>query len=134
MPHELAPSTRHYWRVRAFDHLRVGDWSPIWSFTTPAIVQAPPPGGGGGGSSPTPTPAANDDLNVNSIIIAKGEDIRGWAVTSTVISAGHIGDDICIDHTKAGRWPVLPWFDSGSTVEGNQWFFANIGGARSPSA
>jgi hypothetical protein len=92
----------------------------------PVVAPPPPPSGGGGG---TPTPAPNDEINVNAITIALGEDIRGWAVTSTVISARHTGDDMCISHTKQGQWPRLPWFgDSSVLVEGNQWFFANIGG------
>jgi len=134
VPHELATSTSHFWRARAFDASRVGEWSRIVSFITPAPVvvtppptpPTPPPRGGGGG---TPTPAANDEINVNAITVVFGVDIRSWAVTSTVTSATHNGDDLCIRHTKQGQWPRLPWFgDNSVIVEGNQWFFANIGG------
>ncbi len=126
VPFPLQPATRYYWRAIAFDAGHQGPWSPIWSFVTGAAA-APPTGGGGGGAPPTS--AANDEIDVKTIVIALGEDIRGWAVTSTVTSAGHVGGDICIDHTKAGRWPQLPWFgDPNVPVEGNQWFFAKIGG------
>ncbi|MEO7191070.1 MAG: hypothetical protein ABI051_08435 [Vicinamibacterales bacterium] len=124
VPNELAASTRFFWRVRAFDFARVGEWSAVRSFVTPAAAAGPTPPQPG-----TPTPAPNDDIDVRNISVVKGEDIRGWAVTSTITSAGRSGGDLCINHTKAGRWPTVGWFgDNSVLVEGNQWFFANIGG------
>lgn len=121
---ELAASTRFYWRARAFDALRIGEWSPVWSFVTPApVVVTPSPG------DPGPiTTAPNDQIDMRTVTIALGADFRNWAVTSTLTSVTHIGLDLCTYHTKAGRWPALPFFDTGATVEGNQWFFALING------
>jgi hypothetical protein len=121
----LAASTRFFWRVRAFDFARTGSFSPIRSFTTPAAASTPPPPSGGGSNGPAP----NDELDLRTVTIVLGADITNWAVTSTMTSAGHNGSDLCTNHTKAGRWPALPWFDDpGVVVEGNQWMFAKIGG------
>jgi hypothetical protein len=120
----LAANTHFYWRARAFDSGHTGDYSRVFSFVTP-LADVGTGGGGGGG---TPTSAPNDQLDMNLVTIAKGADIRGWAVTSTMTSVTHIGTELCTNHTMAGRWPVLPFFDTGATVEGNQWFFANING------
>jgi hypothetical protein len=58
----------------------------------------------------------------------KGEPILNWAVTSTLTRVTS-GSTLCTEHTKAGQWPILPWFDvPGVTVEGNQIMIANIGG------
>ena len=118
----LAASTRFFWRARAFDFARVGNWSAVRSFTTGAgTVVTPPP--------PTTNPAPNDQLDLRQVtIVSRDANITNWAVTSTVISAAHSGSDMCINHTMAGRWPQLPFFDTGAAIEGNQWFFAQIGG------
>jgi hypothetical protein len=122
---ELAASTRFFWRARAFDFGRVGDWSSVRSFITPAPATAPP-------SSPAPgnpTPAPNDQIDLRTAtIVSRDANITGWAVTSTITSASYNGSDLCTNHTMAGRWPQLPFFDTGATIEGNQWFFASIGG------
>ena len=121
---ELAASTRFFWRSRAFDFARVGDWSATRSFTTPSASVTPPGDPGGGGSGPAP----NDQIDLRTVTFALGANISGWTVSSTVLTAAHTGDQLCINHTKAGKWPVLPFFDTGATIEGNQWFFASIGG------
>jgi hypothetical protein len=121
----LAPQTRFFWRVRAFDASHTGDPSPIRSFVTGGSTAAPPPSGGGGSNGPAP----NDAIDLRDVTFAKGENITDWAVTSTVLSAAHSGGDLCIDHTKAGHWPALPWFDDPDTlVEGNQWVFVKLDG------
>lgn len=118
-------NTTYFWRARAFDPGHTGPWSDVWSFKTPA---APPTGGGGGGGGPT-GPAPNDAIDLRDVTIVKGENIGNWAVTSTITSAHHSGQDLCTGHTKQGQWPVLGFFDiPGVTVEGNQWMFAFIGG------
>jgi len=128
IPNDLANSTRYYWRARAFDNANhAGNYTNTFSFVTPApvIVTPPPPTGGGDG---TPTTAPNDQIDMKQVTVALGADLRGWAVTSTMIAASHTNGDLCTNHTKAGKWPQLPFFDTGATVEGNQWFFAFIGG------
>jgi hypothetical protein len=122
---ELAPSTRYFWRARAFDFARIGNWSSVVSFVTSAAA-APPPSNPPPGN---PTPAPNDQIDLRTVqFISRDANITAWSVTSTVTTAGFNGSDLCIGHTQAGRWPQLPFFDTGATIEGNQWFFANIGG------
>lgn len=123
IPDNLTPSTRYFWRARAFDTLNhVGNYSDVFSFVTTAGAAQTPTDPG------TPQTAPDDQIDMKQVTIALGADIRGWAVTSTMISASHTGGDLCTNHTKAGRWPELPFFDTGATVEGNQWFFVNLGG------
>jgi hypothetical protein len=127
VPNDLQTSTQYYWHAQAFDTTSSArsPWSDTFAFVTPAVKAVPP--GGGGGSAPTTAP--NDQIDMRNVIIAKGADIRSWAVTSTMTSVTHKGDELCTYHTMAGRWPVLPFFDDPSaTIEGNQWFFALIGG------
>ncbi|MEO8482595.1 MAG: hypothetical protein ABI634_10325 [Acidobacteriota bacterium] len=122
IPSDLSPGTRYFWRSRAFDtQNHVGDYSDIWTFVTAAATAAPP-------TDQPPQTAPDDQIDMKQVTIALGADVRGWAVTSTMISATHVGGDLCTNHTKAGRWPALPFFDTGATVEGNQWFFVNLNG------
>jgi hypothetical protein len=122
IPSDLTPATRYYWRARAFDtQNHVGDYSDIFSFVTSAGTSPGP-------TDPGPQSSPDDQIDMKQVTIALGADIRGWAVTSTMISAAHTGGDLCTNHTKAGRWPALPFFDTGATVEGNQWFFVNLNG------
>jgi hypothetical protein len=122
IPSDLAPATRYFWRARAFDtQNHVGEYSDIFSFVTSAGTSPGPTG-------PPAQTSPDDQLDMKQVTIALGADIRGWAVTSSMISAAHVGGDLCTNHTKAGRWPALPFFDTGATVEGNQWFFVNLNG------
>jgi hypothetical protein len=58
---ELKASTKHYWRVRAFDPNVTSPWSLTQSFTTPAAVVTPP--------TPPPDPgAACNSSNPDTII------------------------------------------------------------------
>lgn len=121
---DLAASTQFFWRARAFDFARVGAWSSVRGFTTAAAAPTTPPPGGG-----TPTPAPNDQIDLRTVTyVSTSANVTNWAVTSTMLSAGHVGDQLCTNHTMAGRWPQLPFFDTGATIEGNQWVFASIGG------
>lgn len=67
-------------------------------------------------------------LDLNTVIWAKGVNAKDWTPTSTITSATHVGTTLCINHTKAGLWPTVPFFDSPDPVEGNQWLFAFISG------
>ncbi len=126
LPNSLVAQTTYYWRVRAVaESGHEGPWTAPWSFITPNAVVAPPPPSSGGGAPP----AANDQIDLNKVVFAKGSNISGWSVTSTVTKAYHQGADMCIEHSMAGRWPRIPWLgDPNVPVEGNQWFFAQIGG------
>jgi hypothetical protein len=91
--------------------------------TQPAQEPPPPPPPASGGS------ASADTLDLGSVTIALGADIRNWAVTSTLTSASFDGRDLCTFHTMAGRGPQLPGFGYPNVlVEGNQWMFANNNG------
>jgi hypothetical protein len=50
------------------------------------------------------------------------ENVSNWEVTSKVTAVNIDHDTICIEHTKAGRWPRR------GIGEGNPWVVANIGG------
>jgi hypothetical protein len=85
---------------------------------TPA-PQPPPP------TPPPPTtppgPAGQEPIDLAQVTWLH-TNVSGWAVTSR-ITGGRIGDPpICIDHTKAGRWPVA------DGLEGNPWIFVNLDG------
>jgi hypothetical protein len=84
----------------------------------PPPPAAPPPSTGGGGGSGGGS--EGDELDPNQIIWLD-HDVRNFAVTSTITSV-RAGGPVCIEHTKAGKWPVV---DGG---EGNPWVFANING------
>ena len=85
---------------------------------------SPPPAPGGGS-----TPSANDAINLRTVSWSIGENMTNWAVTSTMLSAGWSAGTLCTNHTKAGQWPVLPFFgDPSTTVEGNQVVIAKING------
>jgi hypothetical protein len=78
---------------------------------------APPP------SRPAPpsgsAPGAPVDLRQVTWI---DPDISGWPETSRITSASIGNPPICIDHTKAGRWPVK------DGLEGNPWVIAHVNG------
>ena len=59
LPGVLADATTYYWQVQARNSTTSGDWSGIWSFTTPTVdlpapaLLAPPDGGTGLPTAPT---------------------------------------------------------------------------------
>lgn len=63
----------------------------------------------------------NDDINANSLRWLHA-DASGWEVSSTVTSVSVSSAQICINHTKAGRWPVR------DGLEGNPWIVAQVDG------
>lgn len=123
VPNDLQVNTKYYWRAKAFDPTHQGPYTNVFSFVTPANNNGP-----GTNTPDTPTTSANDQIDMRTVTIALGADVRSWAVTSTMTSVTHIGTTLCTNHTKAGKWPAVPFFDSGATVEGNQWFVVNLNG------
>ena len=103
-----------HWRMFATDGTVTGPWSSGQSFRTPA-APAPPPGGGG----------AADELNLEQVTWLH-TNVSGWPKTSTITSTSIGGPPICIHHTKSGSWPGVS--SSGTTVAGNPWIFAKVGG------
>jgi len=123
----LEYSRIYYWRARATDGVAQSAYSSANAFSVdPPVVVTPPP------TTPPPgppPPSANDAIDLRTVSFVKGENTSGWAVTSTMISAGWSAGTLCTNHTKAGQWPILPFFDDPyTTVEGNQVVFAKING------
>jgi hypothetical protein len=76
--------------------------------------------------TPTPTPGAGtDELDLSQVTFLH-TDISRWAITSRLTNVSIRSDSICLDHTKAGRWPVT--LMETAEVEGNPWIIANING------
>jgi hypothetical protein len=86
---------------------------------------APPPPPPPPPSTPPTTPDDDDDPDVPfklSDVTWLHTDVSRWAETSRITDVDITSSQICIEHTKAGRWP------SRGGLEGNPWVFAQIGG------
>jgi hypothetical protein len=86
-----------------------------------------------GGSSPGPgpgIPSGNDAIDPNSItwLGPATTNVSGWRATSTITSVDIRGDDICINHTKSGQWPLVSIDENPPNIEGNPVIIVNIGG------
>jgi hypothetical protein len=66
-----------------------------------------------------------DDLDLSKVSFLH-TNISGWPSTSQITSVRITGSQICVYHTKSGRWPVKVL--SGVAVEGNPWVVANRNG------
>ena len=66
------------------------------------------------------------DLKTAVIEIGPG-DIANWEETAVVTDAYYVPGSLCIFHTRLGVWPPTLFASDGTTIEGNQWVFANIG-------
>jgi hypothetical protein len=81
----------------------------------PTLPGPTPPG-------PVPPPPGNGGVIDLTQVVWLDPDVSRWAETSRITGAS-IGDPpICIEHTKAGRWPVK------DGAEGNPWVFVNLAG------
>ena len=81
---------------------------------TPAPPAPPPSQSSGGGST-----ASSIDLNSVKWLHT---NVSGWAETSRITNVSIGNPPICIEHTKAGRWPAK------NGLEGNPWIFVNLNG------
>jgi hypothetical protein len=93
---------------------RSGDATAVLNLTIaqgPPSSSPPPPGGGSGDS--TIDLASVTWLHTN---------VSRWAETSRITRVSVGAPPICIEHTKAGKWPVK------DGLEGNPWVFVNRGG------
>ena len=77
-------------------------------------------GGDGGGGSP-------DEIDLSQVVFLN-YNISGWPITSTLTSVSISAGEICMPHTKAGKWPTTAETGSGVTVEANTWVIANVNG------
>lgn len=78
------------------------------------VPPAPPSESSGGGSS-----SSSIDLNAVKWLHT---NVSGWAETSRITNVSIGNPPICIEHTKAGRWPAK------NGLEGNPWIFVNLNG------
>jgi hypothetical protein len=83
----------------------------------------PPNNPGGGGGSVVEQPGLPFSLGNVEWLHA---DVSGWRVTSQITDITITSDEICIYHTKSGRWPA--YHQDGVAAEGNPWVFGNVGG------
>ncbi len=77
-------------------------------------------GGGGGGNS-------QDELDLSQVVFLN-HNISAWQITSTLTGVSISPGQICMPHTKAGKWPVAIEPGGGVSVEGNPWVIANVNG------
>lgn len=71
-----------------------------------------------------------DAFDLSAAIIVKGAPgVATWPMTATLDEVTIASEELCTYHSKAGQWPTVPFFDDPENpIEGNQWYFANIGG------
>ena len=89
-----------------------GDARAGLSLTIAQAAPAQPPPSSGG---------ATDSIDLNSVTWLH-TNVSGWAETSRITNVSVGAPPICIEHTKAGQWPVK------DGLEGNPWVFVNQGG------
>jgi hypothetical protein len=116
---------------------KLGMCSPINTVST-AATGTPPAGGGSKPETPHSGPIvlgtvvdAPTDFNINNVswITLKGpEDMTKWNATSKITSVKFSRKEICIDHTKKGKWPKMKIFGNGAVGEGNPWLIVKTGG------
>jgi hypothetical protein len=116
----------YYWRAKATDGSAQSAYSAVNKFLVSSVT-APPPSPG-----PPPGPAANDAIDLSTVIWVKGVNTSRWAVTSTMISVSYDAahESLCLEHTAQGKWPRLNFLGDPANgyVEASQIIMANIGG------
>ena len=125
LPTDLAFDRHYFWRARGTNGTVVGEFSDVTFFRTPTEEAVVTPGSGTPGGTTGASP--DDQLDINSVVFSYSNP-SGWAQTSTVTSTQVGAPPICINHTKAGQWPVIRTGKNDTAVEGNPWVFAKIGG------
>jgi hypothetical protein len=118
VPVALATGTNYFWRAQAFEGDNTSPWSPLARFQTP-VPKAPTPSGG------------VDDIDPRAItwLSPSTTDVGGWRITSTVTGVDQYGDTVCVNHTKAGQWPLVDVFRDGVTmIEGRILIVAQFNG------
>jgi hypothetical protein len=89
------------------------------------VQRSPSPGPG-----PIPPAGSGDQIDPRSIrwLSPASTDVSGWRITSTITSVDIAGDRICINHTKAGQWPLVSIDSNPPNIEGNPMIVVNING------
>jgi hypothetical protein len=72
-------------------------------------------------SEPPRPLASGDQIDPRTIewLTPASTNVSGWAVTSTITGVSINGDDICINHTKSGQWPLVSIDGNPPNIEGN---------------
>ena len=132
-PSGLGYDLTYYWRVHVRARARAGDvvgpFSATWSFRTPSSGGGGGGEGGGGGGG-----GGGDEIDLSQVTFLHS-DVSNWAITSRVTETSVRPDEVCVYHTKAGRWPfsrdVFPpdeEYPNGAPIAGNIWIFGFING------
>lgn len=67
-----------------------------------------------------------EGIDLRTAIFVKGPNVHSWAETSRITDVRISASQICVEHTRLGQWPPVPFFDDpGTTAEGNFGFCAN---------
>jgi hypothetical protein len=107
--------------------LTTADGSSVRETIRVEIAEAPaPPPAPSPSPSPSPSPdpgpvPSGEPIDLSRVVWLH-TNVSNWRVTSTITNVSIGNPPICIEHTKAGRWPTV------NGLEGNPWIFANING------
>ena len=107
---DLALDTTYYWRVQAVDQASAGTsgFSATRSFTTILTI------------------------DLRTVNYQRFVNVADWPETNRILSVDQDGGGsgpMCINHTKSGQWPTVPFLgDPSNHVEGSQWYLAQING------
>jgi hypothetical protein len=92
---------------------RSGDATAVLSLTIAQGSSSPP--------APASGSAGDSTIDLNSVTWLH-TNVSRWAETSRITKVSVGAPPICIEHTKAGQWPVK------DGLEGNPWVFVNLDG------
>jgi hypothetical protein len=114
----------YYWRAKATDGTGQSSYAAARKFSISNGAPSPGP--------PSPTPGANDQIDLSKVIWLKGVNTSTWTITSTMIGVSYDAshEALCTEHTAQGKWPRLDFMGDPANgyVEASQIIIANIGG------
>ena len=99
--------------------------SPSQSPTAPEAAALTPTADPVGGPS-----GSKDQIDPKNIrwLSPASTDVSNWSITSQISSVDIHGDEICINHTKSGQWPLVSIDGNSPNIEGNPMIVAKIDG------
>jgi hypothetical protein len=79
-----------------------------------------------------PFRALPDQIDATTVVYLHGPNFSSWPITRTLTDVTQgVGapDEVCTYFTHQGEWPSVIFYNEPDVlVEGNQWYFAKIGG------
>ena len=124
-PVDLAYGKVYYWHARAYDPTTLGPWSATQAFqmlAEPAPVYTPSP------SAPSAGPAANDAINLATVIVHNSPNPTNWAVTTNLQRLDLMPSGAHPVFDKQSSWPeVVPPGWSGG-LQYTLWIVLKING------